>query len=155
MTKIAKEIAELADLTTSKLRERWRRLYRAEPPAGISRDLLIRATAYQIQEGGLGGLSGTAKRRLRALAQKMGSEDSASFDLSSSLKPGAKLIREWRGETYSVIALEDGFDFEGRRYPSLSKIAREITGARWSGPRFFGLTGRGKPIANGAEQPHE
>lgn len=155
MTDIAKEIADLANRKTHELREVWRRIYRADPPAGISRDLLIRAIAYQIQEGELGSLGGAAKRRLRALAQKMGSEGSASFDLGPSLKPGAKLIREWRGKTYSIIALEDGFDFEGRRYPSLSKIAREITGARWSGPRFFGLAGRGKSIANGAEAPHE
>ena len=155
MTDIAKEIAELADLTTSRLRERWRRLCRVEPPAGISRDLLIRASAYQIQESEHGGLSRAVKRRLRAFVQKMGSEASLSFGLASSLKPGAKLIRGWRGRTYSVIVLEDGFDFEGRRYPSLSKIAREITGARWSGPRFFGLTGGGKPAAGGAEALHE
>jgi hypothetical protein len=155
MTDIAKEITELAELTTPKLRERWRRIYRGEPPAGISRDLLIRASTYQIQEEEHGGLSGTVKRRLRALAQKMGRGGSSTFDLAPYLKPGAKLIREWRGRTYSVIALEDGFDFEGRRYPSLSKIAREITGVRWSGPRFFGLTGGGKPIANSAEAPHE
>ncbi len=155
MTDIAKEIADLPDMKTRDLREVWRRIYRAEPPAGISRDLLIRAAAYRIQERGLGGLSGATKRRLRALAQKMGGDASASFDLAPSLKPGAKLIREWQGRTYSVIALEDGFDFEGKRYPSLSKIAREITGARWSGPRFFGLTGGGKPSAGGAEAPHE
>ena len=155
MTKIAKEIAELADLTTSRLRERWRRFNRVEPPAKISRDLLIRASAYQMQEGELGGLNRTVKRRLRALAQKMGSDASASFVLGAPLKPGAKLIREWRGRTYSVIALEDGFDFEGRRYRSLSKIAREITGARWSGPRFFGLSEESRQSANGAEAPHE
>ncbi len=155
MADITKEIDELADLTTSRLRERWRRFNRAEPPAKISRDLLIRASAYQMQEEELGGLSGAVKRRLRALAQKMGSEGSASFDLRSSLKPGAKLIREWRGRTYSVIALEDGFDFEGRRYRSLSKIAREITGARWSGPRFFGLSKESRQSANGAEGSHE
>ncbi len=155
MTDIIKEIADLADMKTLELQERWQRIYRAEPPAGISRDLLIRASAYQIQEEELGGLGGAAKRRLRALAQKMGSDASVSFALGPSLKPGAKLIREWRGRTYSVIALEDGFNFEGRRYPSLSKIAREITGARWSGPRFFGLTGEGKVSVSGAEAPHE
>ncbi len=142
-------------MKTRELKEVWRRIYRAEPPAGISRDLLFRASAYQIQGGELGGLGGAAKRRLRALAQKMGSGDSASFDLGHSMKPGAKLIREWHGRIYSVIALEDGFDFEGRRYPSLSKIAREITGARWSGPRFFGLTGGGKVSVSSAEAPHE
>ena len=155
MTDITKEIADLADLKTRDLREMWRRIYRAEPPAGISRDLLIRAAAYRIQERGLGGQGGAAKRRLCALAQKMGSGGSASFEVGHSLKPGTKLIRQWRGRAYSVIALEDGFDFEGKRYPSLSKIAREITGVRWSGPRFFGLTGGGKPSAGGAEAPHE
>ncbi len=155
MTDIANEIADLANRKTRDLREVWRRIYRADPPAGISRDLLIRATAYQIQEEELGDLNRAAKRRFCALAQKMGTDCSPSFNLGASLKPGAKLIREWRGETYSVIALEDGFDFEGRRYPSLSKIAREITGARWSGPRFFGLTGRGKVSVNSAEGPHE
>ncbi len=155
MADTTKEIADLADMKTLELQERWRRIYQADPPAGISRDLLIRASAYQIQEEELGGLSGAGKRRLSALAQKRGRGGSSTFDRAPSLKPGAKLIREWRGRTYSVIALEDGFDFEGRRFPSLSKIAREITGARWSGPRFFGLGGRGKPIANGAEAPHE
>ena len=155
MADTIKEIADLADMKTIELKERWRRIYRAKPPAGISRDLLIRSAAYQIQEKELGGLGRAVKHRLRALAQKMGSGGSASFDLGPSLKPGAKLIREWRGRAYSVIALEDGFDFEGRRYPSLSIIAREITGAHWSGPRFFGLTGGGKPSAGGAEAPHE
>ena len=155
MTDIAKEIAELADLKTPELRERWWRIHRADPPPRISRDLLIRAATYQVQEGKLGGLRGAAKRKLRALAQKRGIDTTASFDLGPSLKPGAKLIREWRGRTYSVIALEDGFNFEGRRYRSLSKIAREITGARWSGPRFFGLTGGGKVSVNSAEVPHE
>jgi hypothetical protein len=155
MADTIKEIADLADMKTIELKERWRRIYRAKPPAGISRDLLIRSAAYQIQEKELGGLGRAVKHRLRALAQKMRSEGSASFDLAPSLKPGAKLIREWRGKTYSVIALEDGFDFEGRRYPSLSKIAREITGARWSRPRFFGLSKESRQSANGAEAPHE
>jgi hypothetical protein len=155
MTDIAKEIAELADLTTSELREMWRRFHRAEPPPKLSRDLLIRAATYLIQEKEFGGLGRSAKRKLHTLAHKMGREGSPSFDLAPSLKPGAKLIREWRGRTYSVIALEDGFDFEGRRYPSLSKIAREITGTRWSGPRFFGLTREGKPTAGGARASHE
>ena len=82
MADTIKEIAGLVDLKTLELKERWRRIYRAEPPVGISRDLLIRAAAYQIQEGKHGGLSGAAKRRLRAIAQKMGSGDSASFDFA-------------------------------------------------------------------------
>jgi len=155
MADIIKGVADLAEMKTLELHERWRRIYRAKPPAGISRDLLIRASAYQIQEKELGGLGGAAKRRLSALARKRGIDTTASFELRPSLKPGAELIREWRGRTYSVIALEDGFNFEGRRYRSLSKIAREITGARWSGPRFFGLSKEFRQSANGAEGPHE
>ena len=145
MADITKEIDELAEMKTHELREMWWRIHRVEPPPKISRDLLIRAATYLIQEKEFGGLSRSAKRRLHTLAHKMGREGSPSFDLAPSLKPGAKLIREWRGRTYSVIALEDGYDFEGRRYPSLSKIAREITGARWSGPRFFGLPQGSRP----------
>ena len=155
MVDTIKEIADLADMKSLELKERWRRFNRAEPPPKISRDLLLRASAYQIQEEEFGGLSRAAKRRLHSLAQKMGRGGSPSFDFAPSLKPGAKLIREWCGKTYSVIAIEGGFDFEGRRYPSLSKIAREITGTRWSGPRFFGLGGGGKPISGGAEALHE
>ncbi len=155
MTDIAKELIDLTEMKTHELRDRWRHNCRVEPPPKISRDLLIRAVAYQIQEKEFGGLSRAAKRRLHTLAHKMGREGSPSFDLAPSLKPGAKLIREWRGRTYSVIALEDGYDFEGRRYLSLSKIAREITGTRWSGPRFFGLKGGENLAAGGARASHE
>ena len=58
------------------------------------------------------------------------------------LKPGARLVREWRGQSHTVIVLEDGFEWQGKRWRSLSAIAREITGAHWSGPRFFGLNGK-------------
>jgi hypothetical protein len=154
MTNFAGEIEELADMETPELRDIWRCIYRTEPPARISRDLLIRAAAYRMQEEKHGALSEAVKRRLHAFAEKMHGEGNASFAFEPRLKPGAKLIREWRGKTYSVIALDDGFDFEGRRYSSLSKIACKITGVRWSGPRFFGLTGRGKVSANRKERPH-
>lgn len=152
MAKIVNGIADLINRRTLELRDMRRCIYHAEPPAGLSRDLLIRAAAYQIQEQELGGLGRVVKRKLRALEQKMDSKKSGPFELDPSLKPGARLIREWPDRTYSVIALEDGFDFEGRRYSSLSKIAREITGTRWSGPRFFGLTEREKASAIGAEE---
>ncbi len=85
------------------------------------------------------------KRKLRALAQTFKAEIEVLPSPTISLKPGAKLIREWGGKTHCVIVLENGFDFEGRRYSSLSRIAREITGARWSGPRFFGLRQGARP----------
>jgi hypothetical protein len=66
-----------------------------------------------------------------------------------SLKPGARLVREWRGRTHTVTVTEDGFEYAGENYPSLTKIAKKITGAHWSGPRFFGL------LAAGAERPSD
>ncbi len=134
-----KQLTALAQMPSHKLREHWRKIYRAEPPRRIPRDLLMRADAYQIQERAYGGLDRKTKRRLRTLARALESDGRLPLSSGPSLKPGAKLIREWHGRTYRVIVLEDGFEFEGRIYRSLSKIAREITGAHWSGRRFFGL----------------
>ena len=155
MTGIEPEIAALASMATHELRVKWRRLYRAEPPARLSRDLLIRAIAFQMQERVHGGLNKTTKRKLRSLAQTLETEGNTAFDPGLSLKPGTKLVREWQGETHSVIVLEEGFDYDGRRYRSLSKIAREITGAHWSGPRFFGIARAGTPFTAPTEAGHE
>jgi hypothetical protein len=108
-----------------------------------------------MQERVHGGVSKSTKRKLRALAQKLETDGNAAFDPGLSLKPGAKLVREWHGVGHSVIVLEDGFDYGGRRYRSLSKIAREITGAHWSGPRFFGLAQAQTPISARSEAGDE
>ncbi len=141
MIDVEKELTALAKMPREKLRVRWEQLHGTEPPAHISRDLMVRTIAYRIQEREYGGLDKNTKRRLRSLAQALESEGELPFSPDLSLKPGAKLIREWHGKTYTVTALEEGFEFKGRRFRSLSGIAREITGARWSGLRFFGLTG--------------
>ena len=152
---VAARIAELADLDSKTLRAEWRRLYRSYPPKRIFRDLLIRAIAYKLQERVRGGLTSATKRKLRAFALQLESRDGTTFDTGISLKPGARLVREWRGETYSVIGLEDGFDYDGRRYPSLTKIAGEITGAHWSGPRFFGVKRAVNPFSKPVEAVNE
>ncbi len=144
---LSAKLETLARLDAASLRAEWRRLYRSYPPKRAGRDLLARAVAYKLQERALGGLGATTKRKLRAFAEQLETGDGAAFDARISLKTGAKLMREWHGETYSVIALESGFVFGGRRYRSLSKIAREITGAHWSGPRFFRLKRAPKPFA--------
>jgi Protein of unknown function (DUF2924) len=95
-----------------------------------------------VQEQAYGGLSRRAKRILHQLADKPAALGNAAFDPGASLKPGIRLMREWRGRTYSVVVHEKGFDYDGRRYRSLTQIAKEITGAHWSGPRFFGLHGK-------------
>lgn len=153
MSDIEKEIAVLADMETHELRVAWRRLYRTHPPR-LSRDLMIRAIAYKMQERVHGGLSKVTKRKLQSLAQTLKAGDDVASDPGIRLKAGAKLVREWRGATYTVTVRDDGFEFKGQRYRSLSKIAREITGAHWSGPRFFGLGRAPKPFAKSVEAGH-
>ena len=152
------DVAEMRDLLTRlaglplhRLRIEWRRKFRNEPPQGLSRDLLVRATAYKVQERSLGGLSQTAKRTLRNLASKTGIEGAGgALNRAPALTPGVRLVRDWRGQAHTVLVLEDGFEYQGQRYRSLTEIAGRITGAHWSGPRFFGLTGKrgeGRPAS--------
>ena len=143
MSGLDDEIGALPELPTHELRIAWRRLYRSEPPRCLSRDLLIRAIAYRMQERAHGGLAPATKRRLRSLAAEIEAKGTQVFDPGIVLKPGSRLVREWAGKTHTAIVLEDGFEYDGERYPSLSKIAARITGAHWSGPRFFGI-GRAK-----------
>ena len=141
LTEVEIEIAELVDQSTHDLRLAWRRLHRTEPPVGLSRDLLIRALANQLQERAEGGASRALRRRLQTLAEKF-ERGGASFDPGTVPKTGTTLVRQWRGHAHTVLVREDGFEYEGQRYRSLTVIAERITGAHWSGPRFFGLTKR-------------
>ena len=136
---VAVKLQALAELDHDALRAEWRRLYRAHPPKRVSRDLLTLGVAWKVQERAYGGLGATTKRRLADLAKTMDQDGDLARSRVARLKPGARLIREWRGETHTVIVLEDGFEWREERWRSLSVIAREITGAHWSGPRFFGL----------------
>jgi hypothetical protein len=138
---VEQEIAGLVDRPTSDLRLAWLKLYRTDPPAGLSRDLIIRTLAHQVQERIHGGAGRALGRRLQSLAggpEKGG----AFFSPGNVLKTGTTLVRQWRGHTHTVLVREDGFEYEGERYRSLTVIAARITGAHWSGPRFFGLTPR-------------
>lgn len=120
------------------LRREWRRLYRAEPPR-IGRDMLARGIGYRLQELEHGGLGNSTRRKLQILAKMLRTTGRVDPNPVLSLKPGARLVREWHGQTHTVTATEDGFEYAGTTYPSLTKIAKKITGAHWSGPRFFGL----------------
>ncbi len=131
-------LARLETLDLSAMRQEWRRLYRAEPPR-LSRDLMTRALGYRIQEIAFGGLSKATLRRLASLAAEFESDGRIATPAQPRIKPGARLVREWHGRTHAVVVTEDGFEFEGKLHRSLTSIAREITGAAWSGPRFFGL----------------
>ncbi len=135
---VADRLARLETLDLSAMRQEWRRLYRAEPPR-LSRDLMTRALAYRIQEIAFGGLSKATLRRLTSLAAEFESDGRIATPAQPRIKPGPRLVREWHGRTHAVVVTEEGFEFEGKLYRSLTGIAREITGAAWSGPRFFGL----------------
>jgi hypothetical protein len=141
ITAVEHQIAGLADRPTQDLRVAWRQLHHTGPPLGLSRDLLIRAIAHQLQERSYGGVSRALRRRLQSLA---GASDKGALavDPDLVLKAGTTLVRQWRGHTHTVLVHNDGFEHEGQRYRSLTAIAERITEAHWSGPRFFGLTRR-------------
>jgi hypothetical protein len=145
-TTVLKQIADLERMTARELHERWWQLIGTEPPR-YNRDCLIRRLAYRIQELAHGGLALTAREKMNRLLDDAGYDDIGAVRASRRGLPrkrgpailGTRLIREWNGERHEVTAVEGGFEFRGRRYRSLSAIAKLITGTHWSGPAFFGL----------------
>jgi len=135
MDEIEQQIALLNEFSHSELVVCWRKMYGSSPPKGISRRLLLLALAYRIQVEAYGALDSKTNRYLQAIAA--GTQTAAQP--LPALKPGMRLMREWNGRTHVVDVSEDGFLWNGEIHSSLSAIARAITGARWSGPRFFGL----------------
>ena len=133
------EIGALADLLRADLIERWQELYRDDPPKGLSARILVSAVAYEMQARVHGKLSQQLRQSLKDNATAS-PENSGSGGYALTL--GTRLVREWRGAVHVVDVMEEGFRWQGRVWPSLSVIAREITGSRWSGPRFFGLKTR-------------
>ena len=138
---VAKALVRLSELTIFELRGEWRRLHRTPPPMRLSRDLLTRGITYKLQERAYGGLSLATARKLEQAADSP-SRGSAKPAPPISLRPGTRLVREWHGVTHTALIHADGIEWRGQRYRSLSVVARKITGARWSGPRFFGLRQR-------------
>ena len=135
---IATELARLDSLTIFELRQEWRRLHQTLPPGRLSRDILLRGISYKIQERVCGGLSKSVLRKLQGQGDS-GPSAIAKRRPRVSFKAGTRLVREWHGVTHTVVILTDGVEWRGQRFRSLSVVAREITGAHWSGPRFFGL----------------
>ena len=138
---VADELEAIPNLSRAQLVERWTTIHRRPPPKGISRRLLEYAAAYDVQSREYGGLKPAIRRKLRQGAAGVeGRARPVDHDgRAKALSPGTRLMREWRGRTYRVDVLESGFLCDGKHYGSLSQVARAITGASWSGPRFFGL----------------
>ncbi|MGA8156833.1 MAG: DUF2924 domain-containing protein [Rhodoplanes sp.] len=143
---LAIEIARLRGLDFGGLRARWHTVLRRRAPPHLPRHLLFRILAYRLQADRLGDLDADSRR----LLDRIGSEpvdgiDRVVADLNRSrteLRPGTLLTREWDGQLQRVRVIADGFTWNGKTYRSLSKVAFAITGARWNGPRFFGLRDR-------------
>lgn len=135
---IQEEIGGLADLGLVSLRSRWLGLYGSEAPARMSRELLVQAIAYRLQENAFGGLSSVTRA---TMTSRRGAKRIERTRIDRTVKAGTRFIREWQGRTIEVIADgSGGYLYRGCTYRSLSAIAREITGTRWSGPAFFGFT---------------
>jgi hypothetical protein len=137
----------LGTLPASSLKTLWLELFGHPLKIQSRRDVIVRLIAYRLQERAYGGLSASARSRLRKLAQELERSPDGELPSAQLIKPGTRLVREWKGKPHSVTVTEGGFTYDGRAYRSLSQIAREITGARWSGPAFFGL--RKPPARNG------
>lgn len=109
-------------------------------PPRLSHDLLARSIAYKLQEAAFGGLRLAHRRKLSSPTNAAVAASQTIAKPTRALRPGATLVRSWRGETHTVQVLANGFAHAGKQYGSLTQIATAITGAYVSGPRFFGLT---------------
>jgi hypothetical protein len=139
---LSAEIASLSKLGVDELRERWKAMYGKAPSREIGRSFLTRAIAYRLQERVYGGLKPSTRRLLAQVVEESATGSSPKKPQMRMAQSGTVLIREWQGNAHRVTMLDDGVSFNGKHYRSLSEVAREITGSRWSGPRFFGLRSR-------------
>ena len=133
------DITRLKGLNLHQLRQYWESRLGGAPPPLRSTEILLRLLACKLQEKTHGGLSPATRKKLRKIAGATSGNPVPEPSQGARLKPGTVLVREWQGTLHHVRALEDGFEFEGKRLASLSEAARKITGTRWSGPLFFGL----------------
>lgn len=149
MTSILKQLAEIQQLPTSELKERWRELYETEPPAG-SRSYLVKRICYRVQELHYGGVSDATRAHLRKHLEDVGLANEGTDPAHTAQRrakngqpvAGTRFTREWHGERHEVTVVDGGFEYAGRPYRSLSAVAKAITGSHWNGPLFFGIRKR-------------
>lgn len=138
---ISSRVKQLPNMNTPALRDLWRQVFPNPPHPKMRRELMIPVLTYRIQEQAYGGLRSETLAKLRQLAREFERNPSATATMLR-IKPGTRIIREWDGDTHEVTVVRDGYSYRGQIYESLSAIARQITGTRWSGPVFFGLKSR-------------
>ena len=130
-------IRSLPNLPKASLVELWKDNFGKEP-GRVRPELMLPILAYRIQERAYGGLSPNANAKSQIIATSLRPQSRSRDEARRRFKSGTKLVREWRGKTYEVTLNDDGYRYLGKTYKSLSPIASEITGTRWSGPAFFG-----------------
>ena len=128
---MAIELAEIETLDRPQCLGRWRGIFGRPPPKYLSPQFMRRVLIWETQKRALGGVSAKTVQRLKQLA--------SGSPATATARPGSRLVREWNGRTYQVEVTEEGYVMDGKTWRSLSSIARHITGAHWSGPRFFGV----------------
>jgi len=140
---VLRQLAALQKMTQTEMLEKWRDIYGAEPPP-LSRGFLLKRLAYRIQELYYGGLPQPAKEKLQQHMEDYRENSKCSAGKNSAevkrILPGARFLREWHGQRHEVIIRENGFEYNGQIYRSLSAIAQKITGTKWNGPAFFGVS---------------
>jgi hypothetical protein len=141
------EIERIQSLRPDEVRLLWRETFQRDVPKAFTRDLLVRTLCWHIQEKTFGGHSPAMLKLLAGYAKGR-----PQGDRLARLKPGTELIREYQGERHTVVITGEGFRWRGQDYPSLTASARAITGANWTGPRFFGLREEGGRRSKGADR---
>jgi hypothetical protein len=136
---IAKRLAALPQLGKTDLYDLWKQLFNAPPSPKLRRDLRIPILAFRLQEQAFGSLSARTRNRLRNLSRTFEKGSDSAIPSAPRIKPGTRLVRQWRDQVHLVNVKTNGYEYKGSRYHSLSEVARLITGTRWSGPLFFGI----------------
>jgi len=139
---LKQQLDQLPQMERSALQKLWLELFGKLPNPKLRRELLVPILAYRLQEKAFGGLKPSTAKRLKAVAEEFANGKKPAGSPSLRTKTGTRFIREWQGQLHEVAVLDKGLEYKGRTYRSLSEIAREITGTRWSGPAFFGLKKR-------------
>ncbi len=141
---VIKQVAAIQAMTATELRKAWQTYFETEPPP-FNRTFLVKRLAYRVQELALGGLSAQTEKRMARMAVEEDTSTEKRKVPGEQLLAGTRLVREWKGAQHSCMVLDDGgFEYQGRRFGSLSAVANAITGTKWNGLVFFALKKQGE-----------